>query len=60
MDLAPLLNPGTLALMIPVLVIVGGILHNVMRHRERMAMIEHGINPDQAKIDKGNQQIERR
>jgi len=33
-------------LAIPVLVIVGGILAMVMRHRERMAMIERGMHPD--------------
>lgn len=33
-------------LAIPVLAIVGGILAMVMRHRERMAMIERGMNPD--------------
>ena len=39
-----------IALLIPVLGLVVGILYSVtsrfLQHRERMAMIEHGIHPD--------------
>ena len=44
-----LLEPPVLALMIPILGIVWWIVASVIEHRERMAMIEHGINPDAAK-----------
>jgi len=54
MNLDKLLDPGSLALLIPVLVIVGGIIAIVTKHRERMAMIEKGMNPDQAKLDRAN------
>jgi hypothetical protein len=58
MDLDALLNPGTLAMLIPVLVILGGIVvgigNMIMHHRERMAMIERGMDPNAHKrIDKG-------
>jgi hypothetical protein len=45
-----LLQPDILALAVPLAVIIGGItysvVHSIMRHRERMAKIEHGIDPD--------------
>lgn len=54
MDWSSLLNPGTLALLIPALVVIGGIVQMILKHRERMAMIEHGIDPrqfDQRSVD---------
>ena len=43
-------RPDTLVLMIPIVaILVGGIITIVkllVRHRERMTMIEHGIHPD--------------
>jgi len=43
-------NPACLVLMIPIVaILVGGITGMsklVMRHRERMAMIERGMDPD--------------
>jgi hypothetical protein len=43
-------NPAALALMIPIVaILVGGIseiIKRIFRHRERMAMIERGMNPD--------------
>ena len=47
-------KPDTLALMIPIVaIIVGGIVGGIVaiaklliRHRERMTLIEHGIHPD--------------
>lgn len=41
-----LLDPGVLALLIPILGIVWWIIATVLKHRERMAMIENGMNPD--------------
>ncbi len=45
-----LLDPAVLALLIPVLgILVGGtiaILSILIRHRERMAMIDAGMHPD--------------
>jgi len=45
-----LCNPETLVFMIPIAaILVGGIMgiaKLVIRHRERMAMIERGIHPD--------------
>jgi hypothetical protein len=49
MDWEALLNPGTLAMLIPILGMVGWILAGVSKHRERMAMIEKGMNPDAGK-----------
>ena len=44
------LNPRTLGMMIPlVAIIVGGVVlvtKAVIRHRERLAMIEKGMHPD--------------
>ncbi len=49
-------DPAALIFMIPIVaILVGGIsgmAKRVMRHRERMAMIERGMNPDQP-IDPG-------
>lgn len=55
MDWNALLNPGTLAMLIPVLAILGGIVRMVAKHRERMAMIERGMNPDQPKLDRNHE-----
>lgn len=49
MDWNALLNPASLALMIPIVAIVGGIINAVIKHRERMAMIERGMDPDAIK-----------
>jgi hypothetical protein len=50
MDVGRLMEPGILALMIPIVaILVGGaiaIAKMVIEHRERLAMIERGINPD--------------
>jgi heme exporter protein D len=35
-----------LALLIPILAMVYWIVASVMKHRERMAMIERGMDPD--------------
>lgn len=44
------LEPGVLALLIPVVAVVGGITAGitkmVIQHRERMAKLEQGIDPD--------------
>ncbi len=49
-------DPAALIFMIPIAaILVGGITglaKLVMRHRERMAMIEQGMNPDQP-VDPG-------
>jgi len=48
-------NPAALALMIPIVaILVGGIseiVKRIFRHRERMAMIERGMNPDEKPAD---------
>jgi hypothetical protein len=52
-----LLTPETLVLIIPVAgIVVGGIavvLSQVHRHRERMAMIEQGMDPDGPRGERG-------
>ena len=53
-----LLDPQVLLILVPILVIiVGGLIAitiAIIRHRERMAMIKHGINPDDpSATDKG-------
>ena len=44
------LDPATLSLLIPIVAIIMGgafaITKAVLRHRERLAMIQKGINPD--------------
>jgi hypothetical protein len=47
-----LLDPAVLALMIPILALAYWILHAIMKHRERMAMIEQGIHPDSVRDSK--------
>ena len=49
MDLSSLLDPGVLAMSIPIVAILSGTAVAVMKHRERMAMIEHGMDPDAVK-----------
>ncbi|HLJ28876.1 MAG TPA: hypothetical protein VKY85_19355 [Candidatus Angelobacter sp.] len=44
-----LFEPAVLALLIPILGIVWWIIASVIEHRERMAMIANGMNPDSAK-----------
>jgi hypothetical protein len=48
-------NPDALALMIPIAAIlvwgILGIVKRIFRHRERMAMIERGMNPDDKPAD---------
>jgi hypothetical protein len=45
-----LLQPDVLALAVPLVTIIGvitySVAHSIMRHRERIAKIEHGIDPD--------------
>ena len=44
------ISPGTLSMLIPIVAIICGIAYAitmaVIHHRERMAMIERGMNPD--------------
>jgi len=46
-----LINPTTLALLVPTVIILYWIVRSVMKHRERMAMIAKGLNPDALKPD---------
>ena len=50
MDWFRLLQPDNLALLIPIVAIIMGVIYAitmaVIHHRERMAMIERGIHPD--------------
>ncbi len=46
MNFDALLNPGVLIFLIPILAVTGWIVTVIAKHRERMAMIEHGIDPD--------------
>jgi hypothetical protein len=51
MDLAQLLthSPELVLITIPIAAIFSGTVMGVLRHRERMAMIEHGMDPDAVK-----------
>jgi hypothetical protein len=60
MDLNALLQPQTLATMIPILGIVWLIVASIARHRERMAMIEKGMDPNAPKRLEGKPENERR
>jgi hypothetical protein len=46
-----LLNGESLAMLVGLVAVIGGIIWtlmtSVMRHRERMAMIQQGMNPDE-------------
>lgn len=55
LTLIVLFNPATLSMLVPIIVLVGWILARLMKHRERMAMIEKGMNPDTTR-DRGNEQ----
>jgi hypothetical protein len=52
MDLERLIESGDILLLIPFVMAVGWIVSVVLKHRERMAMIERGMNPDQAALDR--------
>jgi len=54
MNLNALLNPATLIFLIPVLGILAGVVGMVIKHRERMAMIEQGMHPDLPKVEPGS------
>jgi hypothetical protein len=49
MNWAQVLTPDVMALAIPIVAILSGTVVAVLRHRERMAMIEHGMDPDGVK-----------
>lgn len=49
MNMADVLNPEMLVMAIPIVAILSGTVVAVLRHRERMAMIEHGMDPDAVK-----------
>jgi hypothetical protein len=40
-----LLNPASLGVMVPILAVVYFIVAAIIQHRERMAMIERGMDP---------------
>lgn len=46
MDWDALLKPQILAMLVPIAFAVYAIAARAMKHRERMAMIEKGMNPD--------------
>ena len=50
MDWLRELNPGVVSMLIPIVAIICGIGYAITKaiihHRERMAMIERGMNPD--------------
>jgi hypothetical protein len=52
-------DPGSLALLIPIIAVVLGfataIVKSIMHHRERMAKIGMGIDPDAPKAQAGEQ-----
>ena len=54
MSWARILDPATLALLIPILAVVfcgiGVIVRMVIRHRERLALIENGMDPDRREL----------
>ena len=43
------ITPELLVMAIPIVAILSGTVAAVLRHRERMAMIEHGMDPDAVK-----------
>ncbi len=56
-----LLEPEILVFLIPIVAIITGgavaIVHRVITHKERMAMIERGIHPDQqSEEDEGGEE----
>jgi len=52
MDWDRLLEPPVLGMAIPILALVYLIIHTILKHRERMAIIEQGIHPDSVKDSK--------
>lgn len=46
-----ILRPETLVFLIPIMAIIGGIAYKIttaiIAHRERMARIEHGLDPNE-------------
>jgi hypothetical protein len=44
-----IITPELLAMSLPIVAILCGTVIAVMKHRERMAMIEHGMDPDAVK-----------
>ena len=44
-----IITPELLVMAIPIVAILSGTVVAVMKHRERMAMIEHGMDPDGVK-----------
>lgn len=50
-----LLRPDVIWVLIPIVAILGGIGHKIVKlviaHRERMAMIEQGIHPDEVEAE---------
>ncbi len=57
-----LLDPGFIGVMIPIVGIVAVfgslIIRRLVKHRERMAMIEQGMHPDKLELEEGD--LERR
>ncbi len=51
-------KPDAMIVVVPIVAIVAGtiigIVQMVHKHRERMAMIEHGMNPDHPKGGEGD------
>jgi hypothetical protein len=55
MDMMRLIESGDILLvLVPVVCLIGWIVPTVLKHRERMAMIERGMNPDQPKLDRAS------
>ena len=48
MNWANVVTPELLVMAIPIVAIVSGTVMAVLKHRERMAMIERGMDPDAA------------
>jgi hypothetical protein len=49
MDWAQVITPELVIMTIPVVAILSGTVVAVLKHRERMAMIERGMDPDALK-----------
>jgi len=49
MNWANVVTPELLVMAIPIVAIVSGTVMAVLKHRERMATIERGMDPDAAK-----------
>jgi hypothetical protein len=57
MDFHDLLSMPTIIFLIPIFGILAGIVGGVMKHRERMAMIERGIHPDSFRKGEAQEQL---